>query len=396
MEPTIEITDFDVIKTQTDILNGIREAIYYSSLDHPHVIKAREISFGDSGIQIIFPKYIPCDKLDFDYSLCEKLFVEMNDALAYLEANDVSQSDVKPENIYYDKKNDLFLLADFDLSYYGKESLVNRTSTPATRPPEHATAIVNDSAWEIRRCHEREQSVFGKALREGKGDIFSLAVTVTMLLTGISWYPLEIKKQANELEWNGIKKTILDEISTFKYYSFLVEMLEFDPVHRPSSREIARDIGHVRNYPLYKHVAVDDYNLYDTIYGTLTDFEPLCEGMLFKKEEASRIFVTYFSVKGSPPKDILEFALVMETSLVLSALLCDSDQINYYYREALVKYFLLSETRFWHEEEKMPFDGLLHTFMVASFSVKDFMSGVLEDKRTLEEICFTLRFELLF
>lgn len=395
MEPTIEITEFGVIKTQNTFSNGIREAIYYSSLDHPHVIKAQKISFKGNGIQIIFSKYIPCNRLTFNYSLGEKLFVEMIDALAYLEVNDVSQSDVKPENIYYDKKNDLFLLADFDLSYYGKDSLVNRTSTPATRPPEHAIAIANDSSWEIRRCHEREQSVFGKALREGKGDIFSLAVTVTSLLGGASWYPLEIEKQATETEWSGIKKTVLDEMTTFKYHSFLVEMLEFDPLLRPSAREIAKDIGHLRNYPLNKRIAVDDYNLYGTIYDTLIDFEPLCEGMLFKKEEASRIFVTYFSTKGTPPKDILEFALAMETSLILSALLCDSDQINYYYREALVKYFVLSETRFWHEEEKMPFDSLLKTFGGAILPVKEFVSGILGDKRTLQEICLTLRFELL-
>lgn len=179
-----------VVKHNPNFFDGIREAILYSSLDHPNIIKCLSVDIFDylpddpkittpdnifKGVRLTFKKYIPCDDPKFaaiikgNRALIEQILRDILAAMSYLNHFEILHSDIKPGNIFYDPVTDKFLLADFDLATTDRNSFHLRAFSPLTAPPEihFIKSGVND--W--------------------KGDLFSLGVSLATLYTGKQWFP---------------------------------------------------------------------------------------------------------------------------------------------------------------------------------------------------------------
>ena len=238
-----------VIKYSADYIQGIRESVYYKSLNHPNIIKCDSVEFVKEGnrtlVKIIFIRYVSIDKIQFTPKLASQMFREIADALAYLEANQILQSDVKEGNIFYDQDLKIFVLADFDLAYYTTECFINRTATPLTRPPEVAIVTLEEEKyWEDIRPYRRYQTSFDRrspyknALSNWKGDVFSLGIVVSTILADKDWFPNrdslrgwyspELTDQVNEQDYQRRLNKILKEISDYEYFDLLKQCLEFD------------------------------------------------------------------------------------------------------------------------------------------------------------------------
>jgi serine/threonine protein kinase len=409
-----------VIKYSADYIQGIRESVYYKSLNHPNIIKCDSVEFVKEGnrtlVKIIFIRYVSIDKIQFTPKLASQMFREIADALAYLEANQILQSDVKEGNIFYDQDLKIFVLADFDLAYYTTECFINRTATPLTRPPEVAIVTLEEEKyWEDIRPYRRYQTSFDRrspyknALSNWKGDVFSLGIVVSTILADKDWFPNrdslrgwyspELTDQVNEQDYQRRLNKILKEISDYEYFDLLKQCLEFDYQKRPSPTELSKDLGIAKVYSSCQMIPQDTFNLYEIIYEDISHYEKYNaeKDAIVRKKKSSRMFATYFSLKNRLPKDILEYALVMSSVLFLSALLCFED--SSFYPNNILDHFILfsGKEMFWaHEENEEPktYFKLLGSY---NETPEDFMKKF--DSLGVEnifDVCRTLDFHLLF
>lgn len=357
-ESEVFFEDDTVIKYSASLSQGIREAVYYTSLNHPHIIKSESVQFIKKNkryfVEIIFKRYLPISEINFTKSLASKLFKEIADALAYLEANNILQSDIKPDNIYYDQDLEIFVLADFDLAYYTKECFINRTASPSTRPPEVAIADIDlerlqfssRSFFHVRLSHR-------DALSHWQGDIFSLAMTISILLTNELWYPYELNEQVDEVSYKSKLNDVLEKLSDWDDINVLKRCLDFDYRKRPTPSELASELGSLKVYSKCQMISQDTNKLYDIIYEDISNYEKYHKpNAILRKKKASSMFVSYFSILGRLPEDILEYALTMSSTLWLSALLCFEDEL--YYPEDVLEYFFVGENYWAHEESEEP------------------------------------------
>lgn len=403
-EPIITFTDKTVSKYQSKLYFGIRENVYYWSLKHRNIISVLETQISSSGVKTTMKKYIPASKLKFDYHLAEKLFEDMIHAIDYLNHNNILQSDIKPDNVYYDDEKDLFLLADFDLAYYGRESFINRTATPMTRPPELALIIAEENNMSVghnkyyTRYEESARYRNKDKLITEKGDIFSLAVTVVTMLVG-SWYPYTITEQIDRRLYEKLKYQALEKISNFKYINLLEKMLDFDAATRIGIDDIILFLQRYWNIFTVcrcknlrpQRIMINDYNIYDIVKETLDDFRT--SSPIIRREETSKLMTTYFSLRKKPPQDLYDFASVLLAALTLTGLLAADEELYFYYFDDVISYFLLTDDVYSHDEGRMPIHKL--NIPLDTLSPRDFINKMTQNNLVID-ICCVLEFRLLF
>jgi serine/threonine protein kinase len=303
-----------VTKHNSRLDAGIRETVYYKSLNHPHIITCESSKFVDTGVTITFKKYTPVtvisQKFIANAVLCTKMFSEIVDALAYLESNEILQSDIKPGNIYYDTELDVFVLADFDLAVYSKECFPNRIATALTRPPEVARALLAGDVYSTNLQYHLGTP----------GDVFSLAITITSLFLGRNWYPTVSEEQAVEIDYTQLSKEIapLPEV--------LIQCLAYDPLQRPTFLELARTLGQFKVYTSCKMIQQDIYNVNDMISHDLRLFEQRHKDpVIMRIRRASAMITSYWSLLGREPKDPIHYFASLLAGVTISALLCTDD-----------------------------------------------------------------------
>lgn len=336
-EPIIQFT---VIKYQPELYNGIRECVYYKSLDHPNIIKTYDCEFiryrynrsnrmfgkkptrlypliVGEGLKITFPRYVSIDALEnIPTAGVEKLFEQVASALSYLEDNDVLQSDVKPENIFYDRSEDKFILADFDLSFDSLECFANRVATPTTIPPE----LMQDTY----------------TLTTNKGDIFSLGVTISTVLVG-KWYHMYNEKY-DEVTYNDVLKNMLLLLNNvpFRYKDELIACLDYDYTRRPTCKELTDRLGVRTVYPPVRREHVDTYGLYSQLVDEFRSFArttPLVRSLantiplVVRPEHIANIVTTFFSTKQFNP-DTTSYYKYACAGLLLSSIMCMSNPVD--------------------------------------------------------------------
>lgn len=396
MEPVITFTDKTVIKCHTNLYFGIRENVYYWSLKHKNIISAIETYIDCSVVKTEMKRYIPTSKLKIDYHLAERLLEDIMLAIDYLNRNNILQSDVKSDNIYYDEERELFLLADFDLAYYGRESFVNRTATPTTRPPELALIIDEENKSLICSTRYEEQARYrnkDKLITE-KGDIFSLAVTVVTLLVG-NWYSNIISEQIDRQLYDKTKYKALEKIGNFKYIDLLEKMLDFDVETRIGVNDALRFFSTKSDFPRSEtppREMTDTFNLYKIIKETIDDFRT--SSPIIKREETAKLMTSYFSLRQKPPQDLYDFASTMHESLLLTGLLCTEEELYFYYFDDIISYFLITDDTYSHHESLMPIHQL--NIPLDNMVPKDFIKKLMKNVDQMIDICLVLEFHLLF
>jgi len=114
-----------------------------------------------------------------------------------------------------------------------------------------------------------------------------------------------------------------------------------------------------------------------------------------RKRKAASMFTTYFSILNRLPENILEYALIISSSLWLSALLCFED--TSYYPNYVLDYFFVDNGSYWaHEESEEPetyfkllgpYNGTTQQF-ISEFNRLEYQS--------VFDVCEVLDFHLLF
>ena len=165
--PKVESVEHDRIK------HWLREAEIVSQFEHRNIAKIHDAAMENS------TAYIAMDFIS-GYSMSVRLrkreyitvgeFIRISksvlSALAIAHSHNIVHGDIKPANIMYDTKNDIYIVTDFGAAYtvtkgrQKKESVI--IGTPSYMSPEQLQ---------------------GKKL-DGRSDLFSLAVTLYHLLTG--------------------------------------------------------------------------------------------------------------------------------------------------------------------------------------------------------------------
>jgi len=436
--PTIEFSDATVVKYQPEFVNGIRECVYYSSLEHPHIVHTntyrfitytyaptletlaqdkREFYNDDSltaseadlndvdrttvydGLKITFPRYVPVDAIadQMTPARVEQLFEQIADALAYLEENDILQSDVKEENIFYDATRDTYLLADFDLAFYTTECFINRVATPTTRPPELARVSLLKGPKGFKAL-----SQYLKAdLSTTKGDVFSLGVVAASLLNQAPWYSSQESQQASPTYYASALARLSARLASvpFKYMDVLMDCLQFDYRKRPTCAELARRVGTLRVYTKAIMIPRDDYGMSALLLKDVQQYaDAQTEGIIVRSKRTAKMLTTFYSLKQLDPKDPKIYYCYAQAALILSALLCSSDTGDYP-TESIGIYKTHNSYEFessisgqpsLHEKKY----GINHADLLTADDLHTYISDNLYG--AIIDICVTLDFKLLF
>ncbi len=221
----------DSTATEKDISRFLREAKILKDLDHPNIVRFRELNQSGGSLFIVMDfvagknaeQVIKASRKPLPVSLSIKWVMQLLDALHYAHERGYIHRDVKPTNILVDLKSqtDTVYLADFGLSRaYQSSKLSGLTmtgeiggSTPFM-PPEQITNYRNVEPF---------------------ADQYSAGATLYYLLTGKHVYdiPREIPKQLLMILQDPIVP-ILSRRSDLP--PLLVEIIERSLARNPSAR----------------------------------------------------------------------------------------------------------------------------------------------------------------
>ncbi|MBC8210862.1 MAG: serine/threonine protein kinase [Gammaproteobacteria bacterium] len=175
-----------------DVLSFLREALTVSRLDHPNIVKIHDADIHNDRA------YIAMDYIA-GYPMSERLrrkrfltaaetlriMKSVLQALVVAHQKNIVHGDIKPANIMYDQHRKLYILTDFGAANKSNQLLDSDkriVGTPAYMSPEQLSGNRMD----------------------GRSDLFSLAVTIYHLLSGIQPFATEklseLKKNVLTLE----------------------------------------------------------------------------------------------------------------------------------------------------------------------------------------------------
>lgn len=211
-------------KSQNLVFNEIN---IQKKLDHPNIVQLFKI-FEDSEFVYLVMEYVKEGNLlkriihqpeigQFDIMVFTRNMLEV---INYIHSKGVIHRDLKPENILITSKDSIctFKIADFGLSCYVRDHESTCTGSPGYIAPE----MLRGSPY------------------NSKVDIFSVGVTVFILLTGYSPFgaasPEEIirKNLKCEILFNSPHVRSVSMIAR----KFLMKILKADPDLRPSAEEM--------------------------------------------------------------------------------------------------------------------------------------------------------------
>lgn len=200
-----------------------QEVRVLQSLHHPNIVRLEHIVFTEENIYLIMEycsrgelfKYIATIG-PLEESLVLRMFRQMAEALDFVHARNIAHRDLKPENILLDEEMNA-KLADFGLCHAtsAQKLLLTPCGSPFYAPPE----IINNDEYD------------GK-----KSDVWSLGVVLYTMATGsLPWTETnqtQLFQQIREAE------IMIPTRLNPALRDLLRLMLQRDPAHRPTTREI--------------------------------------------------------------------------------------------------------------------------------------------------------------
>ena len=150
----------------------LHEAVVVSQFEHKNIVKIHDAARDKNTAYIAmdyihgYPLSTRLRKRDYiTVGECIRISKSVLSALAVAHKHKVIHGDIKPANIMYDERLDIYIVTDFGAAYAGKKNKRGNNiiiGTPSYMSPEQLE---------------------GKKL-DGRSDLFSLAVTLYHLLTG--------------------------------------------------------------------------------------------------------------------------------------------------------------------------------------------------------------------
>jgi len=172
---------------ERDIMTFLHEAMTVSSLDHPNIVKIHDADIVDDRA------YIAMDYIDgypMSARLKRKRYLTAAESLRVLRAvlealvaahrKGIVHGDIKPANIMFDRRSGRYIITDFGAAWSRSRQLDGSNKiigTPSYMSPEQLA---------------------GKRL-DGRSDLFSLAVTVYHLSTGVQPFVADDLKAVKKL-----------------------------------------------------------------------------------------------------------------------------------------------------------------------------------------------------
>lgn len=152
----------------------LREAEFHTSLDHPNIVKLREVFHSALQVALVMDvleggdSFSLVDKGRLPESQAAAVLLQANSALQYLHDRGLVHGDVKPENLVFaDKDQTRLVLVDFGCMQR-TEDIPQMVLAPWTR-----LSTVAYMAPEVYRCE----------VYDGKADMWSLGITAFVFLT---------------------------------------------------------------------------------------------------------------------------------------------------------------------------------------------------------------------
>jgi serine/threonine protein kinase len=232
---------------------GITEAAFYQMLDHPNIVKINKIGVVGSKVQLYMKKLTRIQDLGANLDI-KQMVTNIIDALAYLQVNDILHNDIKIDNILYDEDTQQYVLIDFGISTRFKVCHVGRSCTFNTRAPE-----IFYRENQLRRYGKQPPFKVDDTL-DSRSDIFSLGATLYELFTGHAWHAQFINgvwKDRNPDSENLQLQVLLEAQSRDylthlnapkEYYDLISRMMLLNPIDRPTSVELAHELGIYKAY----------------------------------------------------------------------------------------------------------------------------------------------------
>jgi serine/threonine-protein kinase len=178
-------------------LNFLHESVVMQKLDHPNIVKIHDANFKDE------QAYIAMDYIN-GYPMSERLrrkryltaaeslriMKSVLEALEYAHSKGVVHGDIKPANIMFDTHRKIYIVTDFGAAGNNSKAMDGEkkiTGTPAYMSPEQLSG----------------------ARMDGRSDLFSLAVTIYHLLSGVQPFSAE---KLSELKNNVLTREVDIEV----------------------------------------------------------------------------------------------------------------------------------------------------------------------------------------
>ena len=175
-----------------DVLSFLHEAMIVSKLDHPNIVKIHDADIFNERAYIamdFIAGYPMSERLRRKKYLTAaeslRIMQSVLNALIVAHSKGIVHGDIKPANIMYDRNKKLYILTDFGAANNGGQLLMDTekriVGTPAYMSPEQLSG----------------------AKMDGRSDLFSLAVTMCHLLSGIQPF--------NGEKLSDLKKNVLTQ-----------------------------------------------------------------------------------------------------------------------------------------------------------------------------------------
>lgn len=243
---------------KTDIPPTIFEACIMASINHPHILNAKNIIIDDDTLYII-TDIAQChlrdhicnmtlNKLTFSYEHIISLMFEITSAVHTLHSENIIHGDIKPQNILvFKNNNDIKLkLTDFTVSVFGRYCdrkimyKYKETGTPRYRAPEvwlGANWSMPADIWSLG-CVFYEM-VYGKTIfhpENIKEQVFGLVQHLNADDKKLPYIipPFDKRKKVNQL-------SIVFSPEFKQINDLILSMLDGDPNNRPTIDEIAHN-----------------------------------------------------------------------------------------------------------------------------------------------------------
>lgn len=198
-------------------LARFQNEINFCSVDRsPHIVRVLEYGRTEQGFMFYVMPYYPAtlrDKIDSGIAPNDvlPLFSQILDGVEAAHMLDVFHRDIKPENILYDSTKNILVVADFGISRFKRDDLLN----PIKTEPHEKLANFAYAA--------PEQRAVGKGKPDYRADIYSLGLVLDEMFTG-------------EVPQGSGFKRIGEVAPTFSYLDDLVELMRRqNPSDRPQS-----------------------------------------------------------------------------------------------------------------------------------------------------------------
>ena len=298
----------------------VREKIFQKLINHKNIVKLYG-NFEDQENYYLVLEYVENDSLQkkidkhinsfnnknielIREDLVINIFKQIIDALEYLHSINIMHRDIKPDNILFDKFNNI-KITDFGLSAILKQSWEDFFLDPNLYSGHTSLGHKDYSAPEMAA---------GEDSYDFKCDIFSLGLTIFYLMTFKLPFYSYIDNE-NRLIRKHIDGVYISDFYSSELRNLVYKMISENPKNRPSAKEIKEILIKIEQKQSSNNN--NNYNQYEissliSVITCLCEIDDLHMGtlktLIFNKYPNQEELKTFLTINLVGMKEIIEFS----------------------------------------------------------------------------------------